>query len=274
VTDSASNLEPDVAALGSADIFSPAHIEKRRQALIEQARAVGFQGADFGDPKSPAGHAYAIRKSTWLTSEFRRVHRKAAMDITPQDVIDVLNEAGVKSWVLMGLHGYLGYMPEPRATQDVDVMVRHSERERAKKAIAKRWPNLVIRSFSQIIRFGDPADLDAKGYPKQVIDLMAPFAPFQELIMKEYVVVDDQTGHRLPTVEAAIASKYAAMVSAFRDRDKKEQDAVDFRRLVRANFDQLKHEDLRRLAGLIWESGADEIDQFVQTAVTDKPFPI
>lgn len=51
------------------------------------------------------------------------------MDITPQQVIDVFNAAGVKSWVLMGLHGYVGYMPQPRATQDVDVMVRHSERK-------------------------------------------------------------------------------------------------------------------------------------------------
>jgi hypothetical protein len=174
----------------------------------------------------------------------------------------------------MGLHGYLGYMPEPRATQDVDVMVWHRERQKAKRAISARWPNLTVRSFSQVIRFGDPADVDAKGYPKQVIDLMAPFAPFQELILKEYVVVDPQTQHRLPTVEAAIVSKYGAMVSAFRDRDKKEQDAVDFRRLVRANYGQLKRADLRRLAELIWEGGADEIEQFVETAVTDTPFPI
>jgi hypothetical protein len=269
----ASNLDPN-AAPGGADFFSASHMERRRQALIAQAEAAGFQGTDFGDPKSPAGHAYAVRKSTLLTSEFRRVHRKGAMDITPQDVVDVLNEAGVKSWVLMGLHGYLGYMPEPRATQDVDVMVWHRERQKAKKAIAARWPNLVVRSFSQVIRFGDPADLDAKGHPKQVIDLMAPFAPFQELIMKEYVVVDGKTKHRLPTVEAAIAAKYAAMISAYRDREKKEYDAGDFRRLVRANYDQLKRDDLRRLAGLIWEGGADEIDKFVETAVTDKAFPI
>ncbi|MEX2316125.1 MAG: hypothetical protein WD669_03170 [Pirellulales bacterium] len=274
MSDSIDNLDPTAPASGGVDFTSAAYLEARRQAMIAAAEATGFRGIDFDDPKSPAGHAYAIRKSTWLTSEFRRVHRKGAMDITPQDVVDVLNEAGVKSWVLMGLHGYLGYMPEPRATQDVDVMVWHRERQKAKKAISARWPSLTIRSYSQVIRFGDPADLDTQGRPKQVIDLMAPFAPFQELIMKEYVVVDDKTKHRLPTVEAAIVSKYAAMVSAFRDRDKKEQDAVDFRRLVRANYDQLRREDLRRLAGLIWEGGAHEIDQFVETAVTDAPFPI
>ncbi len=49
------------------------------------------------------------------------------MDIAPQDVIDVLVAAGVKNWVLMGLHGYVGYLPSPRATQDVDVLVPHEE---------------------------------------------------------------------------------------------------------------------------------------------------
>ncbi len=105
--------------------------------------------------------------------------------------------------------------------QDVDVMVWHRERQKAKKAIARHWPNLSVRTFSQVIRFGDLADLDAKGHPKQVVNLMAPYAPFQELNMNEYVVVDDQTKHRLPKVEAAIVSKYAAMISAYRDRDKK-----------------------------------------------------
>jgi hypothetical protein len=103
---------------------------------------------------------------------------------------------------------------------------------------------------------------------------MVPYAPFQEMIMKEYVVIDEQTKHRLPTVEAAIVSKYAAMISVFRDREKKEYDAGDFRRLVKANYEQLKREDLRRLAGLIWEDGSDEIEKFVETAVTDEPFRI
>ena len=229
---------------------------------------------DEGDPTLPAGHAYAIRKSTWLTSSFRQVHRKRAMDITPHDVIDVLNAAGIKNWVLMGLHGYVGYMPDPRATQDVDVMVPYSARGRATKAIAQRWPELQVQELSQVTRFSDPNDLDANSKPKPVVDLMQPWSPFQELILKEYVTVDEQTGHRLPTVEAALASKYAAIVSPFRDREKKEYDAGDFRRLVRANRDQIRDDDLRRLAGLIWEGGADEIEKFLKIALSDEPFPI
>lgn len=255
----------------NAEFFSPAFLEKRRLAL-EQAGSP--RDLDQFDPTLPAGHAYAIRTSTRLTSYTKRHQRKAAMDITPQDVIDTLNSAGIKDWVLMGLHGYVGYMPDPRATQDVDIMLPYSRRTQAKKAIAARWPELVIRELSQVTRFMDPLDLDPQGQPKPVIDLMHPWSPFQELILKEYVVVDEETQHRLPTLEAALASKYAAMISPHRDRDKKEYDAGDFRRLVRANRDRIRHADLRRLTALIWENGADEVERFIQTALSDEAFPI
>ena len=259
------------ASPSNAEFYTPAFLEMRRRAF-EQAG--GPRDLDKFDPKLPAGHAYAIRKSTLLTSYTKRHQRKAAMDITPQDVIDVLNSANVKGWVLMGLHGYVGYMPDPRATQDVDIMVPYSRRAQAKKAIAERWPELVVREISQVTRFLDPLDLDPQGQPKPAIDLMHPWSPFQELILKEYVVVDEETQHRLPTLEAALVSKYAAMLSPHRDRDKKEQDAVDFRRLVRANRDHIRNDDLRRLAALVWEGGADDSERFIQIALSDEPFPI
>ena len=54
----------------------------------------------------------------------------------------------------------------------------------------------------------------------------------------------------------------------------KEFDAGDFRRLARANHDRVRTDDLRRLAGLVWEGGADEISRFIQIALSDEPFPI
>jgi hypothetical protein len=86
-------------ATDNAVFFSPAYLEKRRRALEQSG---GPHDMDDFDPKLPAGHAYAIRTSTRLTSDFRRVHRKDAMDITPQDVVNVLNAAGLNNWVLIG----------------------------------------------------------------------------------------------------------------------------------------------------------------------------
>ncbi len=119
----------------------------------------------------------------------------------------------------------------------------------------------------------DPNDRDFKGQPKPVIDLMLP-CKFQETILKEFVTVDEATQHRIPSLEAAIISKYAPMVSAQRDWERKEQDAADFRRLVRANHDRIQRDDLRRLADEVWERGGEEIERFLEIALSDKPFPI
>jgi hypothetical protein len=194
------------------------------------------------------------------------------MDITPQDVIDCLVGAGVRNWVLMGLHGYVGYLPMPRATQDVDVMVPYSQKVRAAKAIAERWPTLEMRALSQVVRFHDPGDLDADGIPKPVIDIMLPWSPFQETILKEHVYVDPETGHRLPTIEAAIASKYAALVSPHRSAEKKEYDAGDLRRLIKANHNSINILKLKSLAAQVWEGGGSEIEDFVSRALNDQPF--
>ena len=43
---------------------------------------------------------------------------------------------------------------------------------------------------------------------------------------------------------------------------------------LRANRDRLQPADLRRLAGLVWEGGPDEIERFVAIAISDQPFPI
>jgi hypothetical protein len=271
---SSNDLSHLAAPLGNAEFFSPAHLEKRCRAMEALGQASGLAGADQFDPKLPAGHGYAIRISTRLTSYTKSHQRNAAMDITPQEVVDVLVAADVKNWVLMGLHGYVGYMPNPRATQDVVIMVPYSGRARASKAIAARWPELVVRELSPVTRFLDPTDLDTDGNPKPVVDLMHPWSPFQELILEEYVIVDAETGHRLPTLEAALVSKYAAVISPHRDREKREYDAGDFRRLVRANRDRMRRDDLRRIAALVWEGGADEIERFVQIALSDEPFPI
>lgn len=232
------------------------------------------QSLDEGDPQGAVGHAYGIRKSTWLIRAYRELHRKLAMDITPQLVIDVLVKAGVKKWVLMGLHGYIGYFADPRTTQDVDIMVAASERKKSVKAIQAAWPTLLIEQFSEVVRFKDPNDLGPDGRPKPVIVLMNPWASFQQTILKSHVLVDKTTKHRIPRLEAALVSKYAAMISAMRVFEKKQQDSVDFRRMVRANCDRIDREILRKLAEEVWPGGADEVERFIEQTMRDEAFTL
>lgn len=196
------------------------------------------------------------------------------MNITPMQVMDCLREAGVQNWCLMGLHGYVGYLPMPRATQDVDVMVPHNQKQKAIKAISSRWPTLEKEEFEPVVRFYDPGELDRNGNKVPVIDLMLPWGPFQETILKEHVLTDASTGTRYPTAEAAIVAKYAALISPSRKPSKRKYDAGDLENLIRTvhpNYDVLS---IQSLAGQVWEGGAEEILRFIDCALNEKPFPV
>jgi hypothetical protein len=252
------------------DPFNPEFYAARHAAMLAQD---GFKGMDDLDPQGPAGHAYGIRVSSRLTTDYRRRLRRGIVDVTPEEVIDCLNQAEIKNWVLMGLHGYVGYLSMPRATQDVDVMVPFSQRKRATQAIAERWPMLQQVDLPQVTRFLDPTDLDPEGKPKPLIDIMLPWGKYQATILKEHVIVDPQANSRYPTLEAALVSKYAALVSPHRSREKKEYDAGDFRRIVRANHEQIDREKLTKLANQVWEQGGQEILSFIELTLADKPLP-
>lgn len=251
-------------------LHTPEFLAARHAAMLKQD---GFRGVDEMDPTGPSGHAYGIAVSSRLTSSYRHT-RRIAVDVKPEEVIECMNSAGIRSWVLMGLHGYVGYLPMPRATQDVDVMVAYSERDRAAKAVATRWPMLKQKTLSQVVRFLDADDPDHEGKPKPVVDIMLPWSPFQETILQKYVIVDPITGSRYPTLEAAIVSKYAPLVSPHRSQEKKEYDAGDLRRIIRNNYAAIDREVIRKLGDQVWEKGGEELLLFLEIAQEDRPFPV
>ncbi len=116
-------------------------------------------------------------------------------------------------------------------------------------------------------------DCDSEGKPKPVIDVMVPWSPFQELILKEHVLIDAETPSHYPTLEAAIVSKYAPLVSPHRSWDKKQQDAVDLRRIIKGNEKSIDRERLRALGDLVWERGGADVLHFIELALQDQPFP-
>ena len=192
----------------------------------------------------------------------------------PQQVIDVLNNAQVRHWVLMGLYGYVGYMAQPRATQDVDILVNESQLERVIEAIQARWPALVVERFPLVARFRDPGEIAIDREMKPVIDVMLPSNACHVAILAAEHRVDEATGHRVPVLEAAIAAKYAALVSPHRDWDRKQQDAVDLRNLIIPNQQRIDHKKLEQLGELIFRGGGAELREFLHLALNRKPFPI
>jgi hypothetical protein len=44
--------------------------------------------------------------------------------------------------------------------------------------------------------------------------------------------------------------------------------------MVRANYEQIRRHDLRRLAGQVWDEGSVEVERFLEIAMSDNPFPV
>lgn len=250
------------------DFADPAYIAAREAAM----RSVP---APADEPAwRPPSYAEALRISEKITSDYRELHRPKSMDVKPSEVCQVIRDAKIKDWVLMGLHGYVGYMSDPRATQDVDVLVPYSQKKKATKALLAKWPSLIVSEMEFVVRFKDPGDVTADGQAKVVIDLMLPWGALHETILKKYAVVDEESEFRIPTVEAALACKYAAMVSPHRLRKKKLLDTADFTNIVEAAGGTFEEQTLRTLGNLVWENGGEELVRFVQIAIDEEQFPL
>ncbi len=192
----------------------------------------------------------------------------------PDQVIEAIEAGGVKHWVLMGLYGYVGYLAMPRATQDVDILVFESDIEQAIIAITDRWPKLQVDRQEVVVRFRDPGEIAIDGEMKQVIDLMLPSNDCYQAVLKEFHCIDQTTGHRIPIIEAACASKFAALISPYLDWNKKQQDAVDLRSILVPNYQTIDREKLSQLGDLVYPGGGAELIEFLELAHDQKPFPI
>lgn len=177
--------------------------------------------------------------------------------ITPEDVIFVLNAADVR-FILMGNYGITGWRRERRASEDVDVLVRTRDHRKAVNTILHDFPDLQMRDSPVVTRFLDPD----KETP--VIDLMKPNQPLFKVAFRQTVFVEG--GYRIPNLEFALACKFAAMVSPYREVRKKHLDAADFMSMVEANASSIRLDRLRRLGERVYPGGGTEILQFVEDA--------
>jgi hypothetical protein len=182
------------------------------------------------------------------------MYRPKATMVKPEKVIRVLNGAGVR-FVVMGTHGITGWRDEPRATQDVDVLVRSRDHRKAVAAIQNAYPKLKLDETPVVTRFVDPTT------EKVVIDLMKPYYELYKLVFKNSVKVEGD--YLIPDLEMALASKFAAMVSPNRRPDKKLIDAGDFVNVVAHNRKEIDLPKLSRLGDKVYPGGGDEIRQLV-----------
>jgi hypothetical protein len=183
--------------------------------------------------------------------------------IPPREVIQILNEAGVR-FMLVGAHGLSGWMNEPRATQDVDVLVGYRQHQKATRALLAVHPHLQVDDQEVVVRLSDPET------GRVIIDIMKANQPLMRVGLKHTQAVEEKgISYRVPSLEMALALKFAAMVSVVRADEKKYRDASDFIEMVKKNPD-IDLETLAELGELVYPDGGKAIVENVECVRTGK----
>jgi hypothetical protein len=177
--------------------------------------------------------------------------------ITPLQVVEVLNEAGVK-FMLVGLHGIGGWLREARATEDVDVLVAMRGLNKAVNALLVAFPQLEAEDNPVVTRLRDKETGDVR------IDVMKPNQElFREGLKHTQTVESKGQVYKIPSLEMALTMKFAPMISLNRADKDKYQDAHDFMQIIDSN-PNIDLEKLAQLGELVYPGGGKEIVEKVR----------
>lgn len=176
--------------------------------------------------------------------------------ISPQQVIAVLNRAKVP-FVLVGAYGLAGWM-NPRATKDVDVVVALRQVKKAVRLLIEAFSNLEAEDVEVVVRLRDRTTKEV------AIDVMKPVQqPYREVFKNAVKITAKGQQYRVPSLEMALACKFAPMISLARVDARKYQDAHDFIVMVQQNPD-IDLDKLAELGDLIYSGGGKEIVETVR----------
>src|SRR5688500_6301206 len=164
--------------------------------------------------------ADAVREVAELTDLYRKMWRP----MTPvhdelSKIVQTLNAKKIP-FVLTGAHGISSWTGRPRSTHDIDILVKSGRNlTRAINAIKALYPELEVRQLFDVTAFFIPGEIES------VIDVTYPHrADIEETLRTAIRVEEGGQSYRIPTLEAALANKYGAMLSLNRDPGKRVQD--------------------------------------------------
>ncbi len=140
------------------------------------------------------------------------------------------------------------------------------------KAIRELYPQLEVKDFTGVTAFFLPGETES------VIDITYSHRADNEETLANPVWVQNKKQdlrYRIPSLEAALANKYGAMLTPTRDPGKRLVDLADFTWMVKHSQDEgQKPIDLKKLEALgdmVWPGGGGvEILRLVEEAKTGK----
>ena len=202
-------------------------------------------------------HSDALRKSTEITRILRKMYWPKMSMVAPADIIAVLNRANVR-FMLVGNYGFTGWRDEPRATEDVDILVQTRDYRKSVQAIRIAFAWLGLEDSQKPVRFLDPIT------GRRLIELWESTGPLFKVAFRRMICVAE--GYRIPNLEFALACKYVTMRSPSRPQDKQFLDAADFISMVEKNSSAIRLARLRRLGERVYPGGGEDILQLVEDA--------
>jgi hypothetical protein len=218
-------------------------------------------------------HGDAVRESDYLSVQWQNMWgRSNTIPVDLRKILQTLNEKKI-AFVLTGAQAIGGWTGRPRATKDIDILVKGGRPlTRAVNAIKGPYPELEVRVFAGVSAFFVPGEKDS------VIDVTYPHRPDLAETLAHPVWVEDRgLRYRIPALEAALANKYGAMLTPTRNLGKRMIDVGDFTNMVLHSLDEGQQSiDLDRLAALgekVWPGGGgEEILRLVELVKAGRSF--
>ncbi len=204
----------------------------------------------------------AILESQFITESTAEVLMNMRTGPSPRQVAQALRAVGI-DFVLVGAQAIGVYTGRPRATIDVDIVCH--EPHRAAKALAEQFPELTIQDRGVLVRL----ILDGR----EAVDIIDPRKNTFYQQVFDHCIELSQLKIKIPDLEMALASKYAAMVSPNRGMAEKKIDAADFIRVVRNN-QKVNREKIRGLVCELHERAGEEILKFIDDVQAGKDLVI
>jgi len=175
-----------------------------------------------------------------------------------------LDEAGI-DWVLVGAAAMNHYLPRPRATLDVDVVVRQKDIPKAKLVLNEVCTDVRETEvhFHGVLS-PDPSRLETDVIKSQSHELFG-------------IALDRKTrieAVSIVPVEVLLALKYLAAVSVWRAVEDKRMDVADFTRTFKANRSRIDRTLLIELASRAHATGKVDFPVFLDAVENDKPITI
>ena len=167
--------------------------------------------------------------------------------------LDDLLQSGI-SFVVIGALAVNAYSNRPRNTQDIDVL--SNDWEQLVSYIQAKFPGLDIEKTEAVIRFSQDGS--------EIIDVMIPYHEIFQIAISDTRQIGK---YHVPSPEAMVALKFAAIMGEHRSLLQKGQDRVDIATILLLN--QVDLEKAKQYTSSLFPQASKIFSAFITKLLED-----